>query len=145
MTVFDVGIILCFICYVNFLTSISQDFLPPLIGSFVLCYPECRDQQQANELSYDVMVESGFESNGVDGIVYEDPAFHQIEVRAELNAVIKVIAAKNPQYARAIIMKDYHDMKVDEIARRLKTTERNVRFYISEAKKIGKKFKGDNQ
>lgn len=108
-------------------------------------HPECRDQRQANEISYDGMIESGFETNGVDGIVYEDPAFHQIEVEDELKAVIKVIATKNPKYAKAIVMKEYHGMKVPEIAVRLKTTERNVRFYISEAQKIGKKYKEDNE
>lgn len=108
-------------------------------------FPECRDKQQANEISYDVMVESGYESSGVDGIVYEDPAFLQIEIEDELNSVLKVIAAKNPLYAKAIILKEYRRMKVSEIAIRLKTTERNVRFYIAEAKKIGAKYKADNQ
>ena len=107
-------------------------------------HPECRDQQQANEISYDAMIESGFETNGVDGIVYEDPAFHQIEVEDELKAVIKVIAAKNPKYAEAIYKKEYCGMKVAEIAIEMETTERHVRFFISEATKIGMQYKKQN-
>ena len=87
------------------------------------------------------MIESGFETNGVDGIVYEDPAFHKIEVEDELKAVIKVIAAKNPKFAEAIYKKEYCGMKVAEIAIEMKTTERNVRYFISEATKIGMQYK----
>ncbi|MBR3016138.1 MAG: sigma-70 region 4 domain-containing protein [Clostridia bacterium] len=59
----------------------------------------------------------------------------------ELEAVCKVIDARNPLYAKAIIMKEYHGMSVDEIARELHTTKRRVYFYLDEAKKIGKQYK----
>ena len=63
----------------------------------------------------------------------------------ELEEVCKMINAKNPLYAKAIIMKVYNGLNVDEIAKRLDTTTRNVYFYISEAVRIGKQYKEENQ
>ena len=80
-----------------------------------------------------------------DGDPTEDPSFHQREIEMELEEVCKVIDAKNPHYTKAIIMKEYYGMSVDEIAKRLGTTKRNVYFYIDEAKKIGKQYKEENQ
>lgn len=68
---------------------------------------------------------------------------HQKEIEMELEAVCKVIDARNPLYTKAIILKEYHDLSVDEIAKKLNTTRRNV-YYISEAKRIGKQYKEEN-
>lgn len=68
----------------------------------------------------------------------------QKEIEMELEAVCKVIDAKNPLYTKAIVLKEFYDLSVAEIARRLNTTERNVYFYISEAKKIGKQYREEN-
>ena len=59
----------------------------------------------------------------------------------QLDAVCDVIKAKNPKYLEAIVLKEYHGLSVDEIAERMHETKRNVYFFISEAKKIGKQYR----
>lgn len=102
-------------------------------------FPECRDKHRANNLSWEQMIEKAYEGNDAD--THEEPGYHQTEVRLELEAVCKVIGARNPLYAKAIIMKEYHGMSVDEIARELHTTKRRVYFYLDEARKIGKQYR----
>ncbi len=75
----------------------------------------------------------------------EDPSFHQWEIEMELEEVCKVIDAKNPLYTKAILMRECHGLSVEEIAKRLGTTKRNVYFFISEAVKIGKQYKEENR
>jgi DNA-directed RNA polymerase specialized sigma24 family protein len=45
----------------------------------------------------------------------------------------------------SIVLKEYHGLKVDEIAERMNDSKRNVYFYISEAKKIGMQYRKDTQ
>ena len=126
--------------------KLKPTILCPECNSCAECpYPEYRDQHRANNLSWEQMTENAYEGDGQDTEAYEDPAFHQTEVRMELEAVLRVIDAKNPLYAKAIIMKEYYDMSVDAIAKQLGTTKRNVYFYLDEARKIGRKFKEDNE
>ncbi len=111
-------------------------------------YPEHRDKHKANSISWEGLIENSYERNmgdDYDGDPTEDPSFHQREIEMELEEVCKVIDAKNPLYTKAIVMKEYYGMSVDEIAKRLGTTKRNVYFYISEAVKIGKQYKEENQ
>ena len=111
-------------------------------------YPEYRDRHKANSISWEGLIEDAYERNmgeDYDGDPTEDPSFHQREVEMELEEVCKVIDAKNPLYTKAIVMKEYYGLSVDEIAKRLGTTKRNVYFYIDEAKKIGKQYKEENQ
>lgn len=105
-------------------------------------FPECRDKHRANNLSWEQMIEKVYEGNDADA--HEEPGYHQTEVRMELEAVCKVIDARNPLYAKAIIMKEYHGMSVEEIARKLHTTKRRVYFYLDEARKIGKQYTEEN-
>ena len=105
-------------------------------------FPECRDKHRANNLSWEQIIEKAYEGNDADA--HEEPGYHQTEVRMELEAVCKVIDARNPLYAKAIIMKEYHGMSVEEIAKELHTTKRRVYFYLDEAKKIGKQYKEEN-
>ena len=76
---------------------------------------------------------------------YQDSGVEQLDAKMDtamaLKAVLRAIAAKNPLYAKAIILKEYYSLSVDEIAEVLHTTKRNVYFYLSKARKIGKKFK----
>ena len=58
---------------------------------------------------------------------------------------MKVIDAKNPKYTKAIVLKEYYGLTVSEIAKMMNETERNIYFYLAEVKKIGAKFKRDNQ
>ena len=108
-------------------------------------YPDCREKHQTNEISYDVMIESGFERGGQDAEVYEDPGFREIEIRMELDDVCKAIKAENPKFLVAIVLKEYRGRNVKEIAKFMNDTERNIYYYISEAKRIGKKYKEDNR
>lgn len=106
-------------------------------------YPEYRDRHRANNISWEGLIEAACE--GADTEVVEDAGMHQKEIEMELEAVCKVIDAKNPLYTEAIILKEYYDLSVAEIARRLDTTERNVYFYLSEAKRIGAEYKKKNE
>ena len=110
-------------------------------------FPEYREQHQANTLSWELMVEDSYEE--YENEAYQDSGVEQLDVKMdtamELKAVLSVIAAKNPLYAKAIILKEYYSLSVDEIAEKLCTTKRNVYFYLSEARKIGKRFKEDEE
>jgi DNA-directed RNA polymerase specialized sigma24 family protein len=94
-------------------------------------YPEHRDKHQANELSWEELIGSGYE-----GSEQSDDA----DTRLTLEEVCRIIDAKNPKYTKAIVLKEYFGLSVAEIARELGTTERNVRFYIDEAKRIGRQY-----
>ena len=47
--------------------------------------------------------------------------------------------------AQAILLKEYYGLSVAEIAQKLNDTERNIYYYLSEAKRIGKQYKRDNE
>ena len=105
-------------------------------------YPEYRDMHRANNLSWEGLIETAYE--GADTEVADDEGMRQKEIEMEFEAVCKVIDAKNPLYTKAIVLKEYYDLSVAEIAKKLDTTERNVYFYLRKAKKIGKQYKEDN-
>lgn len=107
-------------------------------------YPECKEKRQANQISYDGLIESGFESGGLGTEAYEEPGFHQIEVKMELDAICRIIKAANPKFLAAIVLKEYHNLSVKEIAKHMNDTERNVYYYLGEAKRIGKQYKEGN-
>lgn len=94
-------------------------------------FPEYRDQHQANELSWEELIGSGHEGSEQS----DDP-----DTKLTLEEVCKIIDAKNPKYTKAIVLKEYFGLSVAEIARELGTTERNVRFFIDEAKRIGRQY-----
>lgn len=91
-----------------------------------------------NDLSWEALIESGYEES------IEDPAMHQLEVKMELEDVCKMIDAKNPLYTKAIVLSEYYDLSVSQIAREMNESEENIRFYLNEAKKIGKEYKDKN-
>ena len=126
--------------------TLKPTILCPECYSCTNCpFPEYRDQHRANNLSWEQMTENAYEGDGQDTEAYEDPAFHQAEVKMELDAVSRVIRAENPKFLAAIVLKEYHDLTVKEIAKIMKDTERNVYYYISEAKRIGKQYKKNNE
>ena len=98
-------------------------------------FPEYREKHEANILSWDEYLESGLEE------AYYEPEFSRADIMDQLDAVCDVIKAKNPKYLEAIVLKEYHGLSVDEIAERMHETKRNVYFFISEAKKIGKQYR----
>lgn len=82
-------------------------------------YPQCRDSQLP-DLSWDEYVEAFADA-------------------------VKFIADQNPKFAQAIVLKEYYGLSVAEIAQKLNDTERNIYYYLSEAKRIGKQYKRDNE
>ncbi len=97
-------------------------------------YPQYRDNQRVTELSWDELIDSG----------YEDAGFHNVGVKIDLEAVCKVIDAQNPLFTKAMVLKECYGLSVNEIAKQLNTTPRNIYFYLSEAKRIGKQWKSEN-
>ncbi|MBR6028897.1 MAG: sigma-70 region 4 domain-containing protein [Clostridia bacterium] len=58
---------------------------------------------------------------------------------------VKAIAAQNPKFAQAIVLKEYYGLSVADIAQKLNDTKRNIYYYLDQAKKIGKQYKRDNE
>ena len=98
-------------------------------------FPMYRDKRKANNISLDVHMEAGGD------FADSDKDMRAAEARIELEKVCKTISQKNPKYTQAIILKEYYGLSVKEIAKRMDDTERNIRFYMDEAKKTGKKYK----
>ena len=102
-------------------------------------YPDYRDQHKANNLSWEGLIESGYEaSHSIDDI-------RQAEIRMELDAVCRELDKKNPKISRAIILKEYYDFSVSEIASKLDEPERGVYYLLAEAKRIGKQYRKNNR
>ncbi len=93
------------------------------------------ENRRANLLSFDELADGGTEEELCD------PDALQPDIPLILESVLDAIGGKNPKYRDAILMKEYYGFSVAEIAEIMNDTERNVYFYISEAKKIGKKNK----
>ena len=98
-------------------------------------YPEYRNQHQADNLSYEEMIEKGYEE------VYSDHAVHEFMILDELDEALTAIKKVNPKYALAVYLRYYLDLSIKETADRMCISERMVTYYVSEAVKIGKKFR----
>ena len=81
----------------------------------------------------------------MSGVAQVDPGFDQLEKRMDIADAVKAIAAQNPKFAQAIVLKEYYGLSVADIAQKLKDTERNIYYYLDQAKKIGKQYKRDNE
>jgi DNA-directed RNA polymerase specialized sigma24 family protein len=98
-------------------------------------YPEYRDVYQPDNLSWDGLIENGYqEPQGTDEI-------RKAEMKIMLEKVKTVISAVNPKFTEAIELKEFYGYTVREIAEIMGETERNVYHYISKAKEIGKQYK----
>ena len=91
--------------------------------------------RRANLVSFDELVENETEET------LADPYVAQPDTRLILESALDKIGKKNAKIRDAVILKNYYGLSVSEIAVILKDTERNVYYYLSEAKRIGK----DNQ
>lgn len=96
-------------------------------------YPEYRDRCKPNTLSWDAMVDSGYE--GEDGTHMEE----KVQAKMEYEDIEKEMDKKNPCFSKALKLKVLGGYTVKEIAMELGTSERNVYYYIDMAKTIGKK------
>ncbi len=101
-------------------------------------YPKYRDQHLANNISWDELTKDGKE------IPSDDNDMARVEIQMELEKVCEVISKKNPKFTKAIILKEYYHLSVRDIAKELNDSERNVYYYLQEAKRIGKKYKEEN-
>lgn len=101
-------------------------------------YPQHRDNQLP-DLCWDDYATTFSE------VAQPGPEFQRMADRATIADVIKAISAQNPKFAQAIVLKEYYGLSVAEIADRLHDTQRNVYFYLEQAKKIGKQYKRDNE
>lgn len=102
-------------------------------------YPQYRDQHQPDNISWDGLIESGYEETD------STDKLEQADIRITLEDVCRLISAKDPRYTEAIVLKHYYQFTVPEIAQMMDTTERNVYYFISEAVRIGKTYKEQNQ
>lgn len=101
-------------------------------------FPEYRGRHKGAPLSWEALEESGHEE------VCQTDDFREIEIRDELEFVCRLIGDRNPRHLTAIVLKEYHHLSVKQIAEQMHETERNVRYFINEAKKVGRQYRQEN-
>lgn len=89
-------------------------------------------------ISWDSLIEGGYEPESEDRDLAARLAWMEFE------EVKKVMDRKDPNIARAIVLKEMHGYEVSEIAGRLHLTERQVYYLLQQAKHIGKQYKEKN-
>lgn len=98
-------------------------------------HPAYRDKHQSDNLSYEQMVESGFEE------VCTDHAVHEFMILDELDEAIKAIRKADPKYAMAIYLRKYIGLTREETANLMCIPVRTVDHYVDQAVLIGKQFR----
>lgn len=98
-------------------------------------FPEYRDQHQPDNISWDGLIDSGYEE------VSNTDEIRLANIRVMLESVSAEISAVNPKFTAAITLKEFYGFTVPEIADMMEDSERNVYYYIAQAKEIGKKLK----
>ena len=93
------------------------------------------EERKANVISWDDLIETGYEEQTNDKELAARLAWIEFE------KVKKWMDAKDPNIARAIVLKEMQGYEVPEIAQKLGITERQVYYYLQQAKAIGKKYK----
>ena len=97
-------------------------------------YPEYRDQHKASNISWDTLVESGYEGEANDRML------EQLQAKLAYEELRDLMNAENPIITRIFEMNECDNYSVEKIAEKLHITERNVYYYLSRAKAIGKKY-----
>lgn len=97
-------------------------------------YPEYRDQHKASNISWDTLVESGYEGEANDRML------EQLQAKLAYEELRDLMNAENPIITQIFEMKECDNYSVEKIAEKLHITERNVYYYLSRAKAIGKKY-----
>lgn len=93
------------------------------------------EDREPNIISWDGLIESGYEVPSEDKKLTAQLAWMVFE------KVKEWMDEKDPNIARAIIMREMEGYKVSEIAEKLDVTERQVYYYLQQAKAIGKKYR----
>ncbi len=97
------------------------------------------EDREPTIISWDGLIETGYEPES------EDREMARAEARREFEDVRKVMDKKDPNIARAIVLKEMYGYSVAEIANKLNITERQVYYLIAQAKTIGKEYAEKNQ
>ena len=97
-------------------------------------YPEYRDKHKANSISWDGLIESGYEGEADNCMV------EQLQAKLEYEEIRTLMDSENPIIAQVFEMKERDGFSVSEIADRLHIKPRNVYYYLDRAKAIGKKY-----
>ena len=88
------------------------------------------EDRQARIISWEGMAEEGCEPAGSE----------MSDAGAELYEIRKRMDQKNPNIMKAVTLKELYGFTVPEIADILGITNRNVYFYLSRAREIGKEY-----
>ncbi len=97
-------------------------------------YPEYRDKHKANSISWDDLIESGYEGEA------DNRMTEQLQAKLEYEEIRSLMIAENPLIAQVFEMKERDGFTVSEIADRLHVKPRNVYYYLNRAKAIGQKY-----
>ena len=97
-----------------------------------------RDKKQAPIISWDGLVETGYESVG------SAPVDEQVTAKLEYEGIKAMMDAEDIRIARAFEMKILQGYTVREIAAKLKISEPRVYQLIARAKAIGKEYRKNN-
>lgn len=89
------------------------------------------EDRQSRVISWEGMTEEGYEPSGCE----------MMDAAVELDEIRKRMDQKNPDIMRAVALKELYGYTVPEIADILGISNRNVYFYLSQAREIGKKYK----
>ena len=126
----------------------SRCLVPGKVKPWIVCpdtnkcsrcpYHRNPEDRQASVISWDGLIESGYEPESEDRELAARLAWMEFE------EVKKVMDRKDPNIARAIILKEMHGYDVSEIAAKLHLTERQVYYLLQQAKNIGKQYKEKN-
>lgn len=92
------------------------------------------EDREANIISWDGLIESGYEGEADNRMV------EQLQAKLEYDEIRTLMDSKNPIIAQVFEMKERDGFSVSEIADRLHIKPRNVYYYLDRAKAIGKKY-----
>ncbi len=100
-------------------------------------FPECRDKHEPDIISWDAMLESGYEGEG------DTRLMAQLQAKLEYADIKKLMDKENPIIAQVFEMKVVDGLSADKIADTLDIAKRNVYYYLDRAKAIGKKYNAE--
>lgn len=92
------------------------------------------EDREANIISWDGLIESGYEGEADNRMV------EQLQAKLEYDEIRTLMDSENPIIAQVFEMKERDVFSVSEIADRLHIKPRNVYYYLDRAKAIGKKY-----
>ena len=97
-----------------------------------------KDKKQAPIISWDGLVETGYEPAG------SAPVDEQVGAKMEYEGIKAMMDAEDPRISRAFEMKELRGYSVREISAELKISQPRVYQLIAKAKTIGKEYRKTN-